>query len=273
MTDTDYAIAYKINRSGKHLKALERTIKRFLKGKSHRIINDFDTPRLLKVKAIRLREPPPSCSGLIGEFLYQTRAALDYTACELARVNDQVVDDHVEFPIFKDRDMFRNPDSRRLTRGVKRRMGLLRSDHQAVIEEEQPFQGRHGKPEDDPLWLLYVLSNYDRHQFIHLTSTITRSSFHDFTPDEVAKRFEEISVSYGTFESETEVARFRILDGPAIDVNVQSDVAFDVAFGDIGPAAGRPVLNTLASILVRVAEIIQRFNTLAVFAPVSTSMG
>jgi len=263
MTDTDYAIGYKLTRATKHLKTLRRTIQRFLKGNTNGVVNDFTSdPGYLIVKAFSRRAPPPSCSGLIGEILYHQRAALDYTACDLARYYKQVVDDHVEFPIFRSRDDFRNPVNGKLTRAVEKRIGLLRTDHQAVIEDEQPFQGRHGKPEDDPLWFLYRLSNFDRHQFIHLTTIITNASFHNFTPSEAAARFEQVSVTYGAFESQAEVARFRILPGPELDVHVQSDVRFDVAFDDKGPGTGRPVLHTLGGIGVRIAEIIQRFTPL-----------
>jgi len=263
MTDTDYAIAYKLTRATKHLKALHRVIERFLKGKANGVINDFTSePGYLIVKAFSRSGPPSSCSGLIGEVLYNQRAALDYTACDLARYNNKVVDDHTEFPIFLERDKFRNPVTGKLTDAVEKRIGLLRPDHQAVIEDEQPFQRRHGKPEDDPLWLLYRLSNFDRHQFIHLTSIFTAANFHDFTPSEAAARFQQVSVTYGAFESHAEVARFRIVPGPELDVHVQSNVRFDVAFGDKGPGAGRPVLNTLGAIGVRVGEIIQRFAPL-----------
>jgi hypothetical protein len=183
-------------------------------------------------------------------------------ACDLARYNGQVVDEHVEFPIFLKPERFRNPVTGKLTSAVEKRMSLLRADHQKVIEDEQPFNGMQAKLGEDPLWLLYCLSNFDRHQFIHLTSIITNTSFHSFTPPEAAARFEQVSVSYGAFESEAEVARFRILDGPELDVHVQSNVRFDVGFSDEGPGAGRPVVRTLADIQLRVAGIMKRFTPL-----------
>jgi hypothetical protein len=179
-------------------------------------------------------------------------------ACELARRNNNIVDKNVEWPIFCDRDDFRNPVSGQFTPAIKKRIGLIASKYQAIIEDEQPFKGRYGQPEDDPLAILYELSNYDRHQFIHLTSVVTNASFHDFTPREAIARFEQVSVSYGAFESQAEVARFRILPGPELDVHVQSEVRFDVAFGGGGPLAGRPVLSTLGGIGARVAEILMR---------------
>lgn len=263
MTATDYAIAYKLRRAATHLKTLHRTIKRFLESDANGIVNDLTSePGYLIVKGVSRRPPPRSCSGLIGEILYHQRASLDYMACDLARYNDQMVDEHVEFPIFKDPNKFRNPVSGKLTDAIVSRIGLLRAVHQGVIEDEQPFQDRHGKPEDDPLWLLYRLSNFDRHQFIHLTSVVTKESFHDFTPREAAARFQQVSVSYGEFEDQTEIARFRILDGPEQDIHVQSNVRFDVAFGNDESGGGRSVVSTLGDIGVRIGEIIQRFTPL-----------
>lgn len=263
MTATDYAITYKLKRATTRLMTLRRTIRRFLQSDALGIVNDLTSePGYLVVRGISRRPPPPSCSGLIGEVLYHQRAALDYMACDLARYNKETVDDHVEFPIFKDPSNFRNPVTARLTDGIVKRIGKLRADHQKVIEDEQPFQGRHGKPEDDPLWLLYRLSNFDRHQFIHLTSIVTKESVHDFTPSATAARFRQVSVTYGPFSNQTEIARFRILEGPEEDVHVQSNVRFDVAFGDEEPGAGRPVLSTLGGIGVRIGEIIQRFTPL-----------
>jgi hypothetical protein len=261
MTDTEFTVAYKLMRGMRQLDTLERRIERFLGGKANGIVHDRTTePGYFIVRAFSRREPPPTCNALIGEYLYHERAALDHMACELARRNNQIVDKHVEWPIFLDRDDFRNPVSGQFTPAVKSRIGLIASKYHAIIEDEQPFQGRYGQPEDDPLAILYELSNYDRHQFIHLTSIVTQASFHDFTPREAAARFEQVSVSYGAFESQAEVARFRILPGPELDVNVQTQVRFNVAFGDGGPLAGRPVLNTLGSIGVRVGELLQRIT-------------
>ncbi len=261
MTDTDFAVAYKLMRGSGHLDTLQRRIERFLGGNANGIVHDRTTePGYLIVRAFSRREPPPTCSALIGEYLYHERAALDYLACELARRNNQIVDKHVEWPIFLDRDAFRNPVTGQFTPAIRNRIGLIASKYQAIIEDEQPFQGRYGQPEDDPLAILYELSNYDRHQFIHLTSVVTQASFHDFTPPEAAARFEQVSVSYGAFENQAEVARFSILPGPELDVNMQSEVRFDVAFGDGGPCAGRPVLNTLGGIGVRVGELYKRIT-------------
>jgi hypothetical protein len=87
------------------------------------------------------------------------------------------------------------------------------------------------------------------------TSTGTNS----FTPPEVRARFELVSVSHGTFSRQAEVARWRILPGPDVDVHVESSVRFDIGFDDGGPGAGRPVLTTLGDIGMRVMHIIDGF--------------
>ncbi len=76
-----------------HLKALRAESVAFLNNGDHGVINDFDAePGYLIVKGFSRSEPPPVLSLLIGEALYQMRAALDGLACELAEANGVVVD-------------------------------------------------------------------------------------------------------------------------------------------------------------------------------------
>lgn len=268
MTATDYAIGQKITRSGLHLRTIERRIKRYLGSNAIGVVNDFESdPGHLIVRARMRRPPPPSLNVEIGEFLYNARATLDYTACELARYNGKTVDDHVEYPIFRQKEDFRNPASGKLTRALRNRIGLLAEPHQIIIERQQPSRGKHGGSESDPLWLLYRLSNFDRHQFLHLVANVTRESSHDFTPSDASVRFLQVAATYGAFGDSDEIARFRVLPGESRDVRVESQVRFDIAFDEDGPAAGLPVINTLASIAVRVAEIVRDFNWSALDRP------
>jgi hypothetical protein len=260
MPNTQIGMVYKMRRARLHFRAIERSIRRFNASDANSVVNDFHTePGYLVVRALSRRQPSQYLSQLIGDWLYNIRATLDYAACELARLNEQPIDDQVEFPIFLERDDFWNPHNGRLSRGASRRIGKLHPIHQAIVESQQPFHGRHGTPEDDPLWLLYRLSNFDRHQFVHLTSVVTNASAQEFTPPEVRARFELVSVSHGTFSRQAEVARWRILPGPDVDVHVESSVRFDIGFDDGGPGAGRPVLTTLGDIGMRVMHIIDGF--------------
>lgn len=259
MTDTDYATAQKLNRASTHLKELHRTVNRFLGSKANGVENDFTSEEgYLIVRAFSRRKVPGSCPGLIGDFLYNERAALDYWACELVRVNGGEVGEKTNFPIFIEQAKFRDPGNKQLRRVIKEKVGQAHWKHLEVIEEEQPFQGVHGVPEDDPLWLLYLLSNHDRHQFAALTSVVTNAGSQKFTPRQAGERFQLVSATDGEVEREREVARYRIVDGPAMSAHVHSDLIFDIAFGPGGPCAGRPVVSTLAGIAVRAGELIER---------------
>ncbi len=110
MTDTEFAVTFKLMRGMRHLNTLERRIERFLGGNANGIVRDRATePGYFIVRAFSRREPPPTCSALIGEYLYHERAAIDYMACELARRNNQIVDKHVEWPIFLTETPFEIP--------------------------------------------------------------------------------------------------------------------------------------------------------------------
>ena len=252
-------IAAKLNRGVEHLKGLRGEINTFLNSDANGVINDFDSePGCLLVKAFVRDDPPPRCSVLIGEFLYQFRSALDHLACELTSLNNQPVDSDVEFPIFDDPDKFRRNGN--LTKAIKKRIGGIEPAKQAIIEGEQPFKGLYGPPHDDPLWLLYELSNFDRHQALHLMNAYTDQCFIELRPPQHRGRFVELDTFYGLLKGETTIARFAIRPGPEFDVEVQANARLDVSFGQSGPCAGRPVLYTLGDIGLRVGKIIEKLK-------------
>jgi len=255
----------KIIRSGQHLNALQKEVTIFFESDDHGVVADFNSEAgYLVIKAFSRSQLPSTWSLIIGETLYQFRSALDHLACKLTEENGQVVDNDVEFPIFLKSEDFRKNGV--LTRAIQKRIGGTSSTHQAMIESEQPFQGKYGVPEDDPLWILYCLSNYDRHRDLHLVSITIREGREEFEPRWFADRyFTQISTNYGKpFEGETEVARYCIDPAaynviPQVAMNVESKVTFNIAFDQKGPGAGRPVINTLGSIGDRVTRLIGRF--------------
>jgi len=221
----------------------------------------------LSVKVNCRRPPSPEWSVHAGEALYQFRSTLDHLACLLAEKNGQAVDDVTEFPIFLKRSDYRNADGT-LTKGVRRRIGKLSPEDQAAIEGAQPFNRSDGSPETDPLWLLYRLSNYDRHQFFHLVEHAVSTGYAEFSPAWFSRHVTQISANFGPFEGETEVAHYTIAyDGPQLAVQVNSRVTFEIAFGQPGPAAGLSVIGTLRDIGIRVAEITSRLLDISLPKP------
>jgi hypothetical protein len=258
-------ISIKLARVAKHLDSINEEISRLVKSEDCGIIPDFKSePGYLVVKAYMRSAPSPLVSIYIGEALYHLRSALDHLVCYLTENNHEVVHNKVEFPIFFKREDFRD-EGGALKAAILSRIGGLTPEHQALIEGEQPFQGKYGSPEDDPLWWLYGLSNFDRHQFLHLVGATILSGHNVFTPEWFADRyFTQISSRYGAFEGETEVARFRVAPAaydvtPIVAVQVNSNLAFGIAFDEKGPGAGRPVIGTLKEIGQRVTLLVARF--------------
>lgn len=250
----------------KHLDNINEEVKTLVASDACGIIPDFNSePGFLVIKAYMRETPSPMCSVYVGEALYQLRSTLDHLVCHLTEGNGHVVTNKTGFPIFLQRSEFQDPAGR-LMPAVRRLIDGLLPEQRAAIEAEQPFQGKFGAPEDDPLWWLYRLSNFDRHRFIHLVGSATLIAHDDFTPQWFADSyFTLISTNFGVFEGETEVARYRIspaahdVGPPQVPVQVHSHVSFGIAFDKDGPGAGRPVVSTLKAIGDRVARLMAAF--------------
>ena len=254
----DY-LGVKLVAAHRHIELIRNEHTALIESDDCAVISDLNARAgYLSVKVDCRRPPPPEWSVHVGEALYQFRSTLDHLACLLAEKNGQAVDDITEFPIFLDRADYWNADGT-LTTGVKRRIGKLSLEDQAAIEREQPFNRTNGAPADDPLWLLYRLSNYDRHQFFHLVEHAVSTGYAKFTPGWFGQHVTHVSSNFGPFEGETEVAHYTVAyDGPQVAVQVNSHVTFEVAFGQPGPAAGLSVIGTLRDVGIRVTEITGR---------------
>jgi hypothetical protein len=206
------------------------------------------------------RPASPEWSIHAGEALYQFRSVLDNLACLLTEKNGNPIGDHTEFPIFLERDRFWNDDGS-LKKSIGKRIGGMSHQDQVAVEREQPFNRIEGPPEDDPLWLLYQLSNYDRHQFVQPMVLSTSNGWIEFRPPDFARHVTQVSTRFGPFDGETEIARYSVsYDGPEIALAVESHAAFDISFGNEGPAAGRLVIPTLKSIGLRVVTVLAKLS-------------
>ncbi len=253
MTHPTDGIQLKLERASEHLKVLHQEVSAFLDGEAHGIITDFHSePGCMLLKARVSQSPPPHFAVLIGETLYHLRACLDYLACELTKLNHCPVTTKVEFPIFDKREAFR--------KGRAIRIGGMTPRYQAVIQREQPFRRSEGSPHDDSLWLLHALAKADRHQFLHLTVSAVDVAIVQFRPKAAVARFVLLDRHFGPLTGDTTVARFGVLRGPRLDVEVDAQLRFDVVFSRDGPAAGRPVLRTLSDMVIRVAELLRQFG-------------
>lgn len=109
---------------------------------------------------------------LIGDFLQNARAALDYMAFELGNVGaGGWMDDETAvqsgFPIVGDLDKGgfsgRGPDL--FAQAAAARLKMAPEAARAVVEELQPYYVGGSVWMHEPLWILHELARYDRHRF------------------------------------------------------------------------------------------------------------
>lgn len=162
----------KLRRARKYLKKLEAETDRWTKvdGYSIRVHPDPEPPSYV-VRAEEIRAPDESLPLLIGDFLHNARASLEYIAYALNGGDDMATEEaeHSGFPIVGDvdKDGFsgRGPDMFDSTAGHK--LGPATSEARAAIKRLQPFEGGDTWEYTD-LWILNELARIDRHRFLHL---------------------------------------------------------------------------------------------------------
>jgi hypothetical protein len=158
--DWPASIGHKLDRAHVQLAAVGAEIALYIKGNPYRTTLDehhHDARVIFQV----IRPPPPGISILIGEVVHNARCALDHLVYALALANNRVPDPKSGFPIFETEKGFNG-------RGID----IIRPlDPRAIeiIRELQPYHmGQDAQRH--PLWVLYHLSNIDKHR--HLGAVI-----------------------------------------------------------------------------------------------------
>lgn len=255
-------LSRKMQRALAHAKLLKYRTTRFLESEANGVTHDFDSePGYLIVKAHIGRPLPPSLAILTGESLYQLRSVLNHLVWHLSEVNSgkRIYERcAIEFPI---RD---SPTGKGSTRWWGDRIGLLTPTQQTVVKGEQPYVRYKNAPESDPLWLLYELSDYDRHRSLHTTIVTTSESTFAVVPPDLRSAYRMVGgPTFGPVDGDTEVVRFEIVHkGPQTTVQVESQARFNITFAQGTPAAaGYPVVSTIGAIAIRVYEIFEALSS------------
>lgn len=224
----------RLERAREHLANLEGQIASFRDDQSARFEIDLvpGTQKLRIGANRRAAAPPPIFRILIGEIVYNLRAALDYLVYELAILDSGSSKSGTQFPIEQTAKGF--ADRRR------RFLNGLTDDHVAAIERLQPYAGSE--------WAgrLASLSNPDKHR--HLTAT---ASLND-------ARFRVHAVKPGTSPPHPTTRVFAGVQGrdELLDVHVDPDVSVEIAFDD---EAETNVLETLGLLARGVGGVLDSF--------------
>lgn len=169
---------------------------------------------------------------LIGDTIYNLRAALDYLVYELAILDSGKIQRKTQFPI--------EHTPKDWQRSMRSRLQGLSPTHKAAIKLSQPCFGCQ--------WTctLQEISNPDKHRTLTIIRPISTLSVKT-----VGKGLVVINPA-----KEGTTTLFRVRSHPKEDsMDVNADVSFDIAFDD-----GTPVIETLQMLYSQVSKVLDQFK-------------
>lgn len=239
-------IGAKLFRSTQHLEALDQAITAFLNHKPYIVTPDFDATERTYVYRVKIRsEVPPLLRVLIGEIIGQLRSTLDHLAWQLALLNTQSPAEGTEFPIFKDEGRYRQ--------GRASKIRSLPPAAQTIIDGLQPYL--NAAPEDDLLWVLHRLANDDKHRSPHAVGAATSG----IIAGDRRGRDMAVEMSIRPFDEQAIIGKVIFTNPAETDVEVQTDIRFDIAFPIDSAAKGRLVRPELVKLGQRVEQVVREF--------------
>jgi hypothetical protein len=180
----------KLARAREHFNELQSEVRRWEEGEGYalRVNEDGHSPfYIARAEILKPVEEHPY-SLLVGDFLQNARAALDYIASALGDVGAGGVmseRDAAEtmFPIVGDVDpWWVSGDSPGVfAERAKRRLPTVPDAARAVIEDLQPYKKGGDLWAYEPLWVLNELARFDRHRFLQLG--VARAGGFGLNPD------------------------------------------------------------------------------------------
>lgn len=255
-----FASREKFSRAEERLRELFEGIAAFNDRQPYLLAQEFDAETGEYIWQLHIRERfPLPLAVTLGEAIYNLHSGLEHLATAVGADS---------FPIYKNRSEYwrRDKSGKWAPKSGARKVQGAPATAQTLFEEVQPYNEGHGK---HPLWLLRALSNWDKHETLHLLPIVAIGSgiqlkfsdgailsYPDHTP---------IVLEKGPLEDEAVVARLPSPTGKPFDSDMQVEVAFafDQAFSSEGPddLAGLLLQATLAQVFGYVTEAVvaQRF--------------
>lgn len=249
----------------RQLETLERDQAAFLRKQPYALLGKYEVVdgerfAVVSISVAEFLRPVDDLVFRVGDVLHNLRVSLDYLAFAIARKHFPAATDkanrqvlfQVSFPICGN---FENWPA------LKKKMLLERwASAEAIrhIEVCQPFS-RPDNANLDPLFLLHQLDNPHKHR--NLLAAAPAISGIDFTATD--PRYTPVSFGLGgrPFRDGAEVARYKFVGAandplPHPDAKVVTEVGFEIAFDEQGPAMGLPALPMLREMAVLIQNVI-----------------
>jgi hypothetical protein len=276
------SVDYKVERAKKHLIELEREISAFLATEPYRIDTKPHPNQPNGAKYYVASTPskqPISIPLIVGDVLFNLRAALDHLAYQLA-VNNGTTDKKIlretSFPILDSAKLYG-----KISRDKMKGMSQVAKD---AIDAVKPY-----KEGNTILWQLHSLNNIDKHRTVvtvglalgwhslptglnqsvidtlktaHANNLVSdwEDVFGSHTPSEIVS----VNVRPAIRKCPLEIGDELTLawDDPAIHQNAELKFTFEVAFAEPGIIQSQPVLAALKDMASAIDNIIIDFKPL-----------
>lgn len=234
----------KIERAKDHLADLQAKVRQFLADGPYSVFEEVDADTGENVVRVRVRLPvPPRVTAIVGDLAHNLRSALDYLARQLVLANGSTPDTSTEYPIFWDPKAYKA--------GFARKVRGMSKPAVALIDRTQPYL--FPEPTQHPFYAIHHLDIEDKHH----DWLIVGSAVRDITIGKDVKDLYIESMTIGgpqfhaPLKDGAELWRYKF--GPGTDVNVKSEITFDVAFDQTGAGKGQSVI-PLCQQLINVCE-------------------
>lgn len=248
----------KLRQGHLHRSRLNRAIDNFSRSQL-RLIRDYIKPdtgeRVYQLEA-PLDDPPARVLPIIGDALFNYRAALDHLMWALVIISEDKPDNQTQFPIFKDKTAF--DDHRQGGRMLKGVNPLIRQ----IIECYQPYHNAYGY-EGELLWELSRLNNIDKHRHLHVVTGQYEGAFNRDECDLQAWRDiqDKLFLNIGRVEAGAILAEI-----PRQYAHIKFVPTFELAFSETSEfVPGNRVRGEIVGIGCTVESILDQFERLFFF--------
>ncbi|MFI5259468.1 MAG: hypothetical protein ACHQ01_07670 [Candidatus Limnocylindrales bacterium] len=223
----------KIERAKDHLSDLQAEVTQFLSRDPYGVIDEYDPETGENMVRARVSEsPPPRIAAIVGDLAHNLRSAWDYLARQLVLANHGTPRSGTEFPIFWDPEAYKT--------GFGRKVRGMSKDAVGLIDRIQPHL--FPDPTLHPLYAIHHLDIEDKHHDWLIVGCAVHSMAIGKGGGTI--HFESLEIGgpqlFAPLIDGAELWRYKL--GPRTDMNVNSEVAFTVAFDQAGVGKGQAVL-------------------------------
>lgn len=257
-------IAVKLDRAKEHLVTLSTDVHAYLDSKPYAVEAKRapDTGRLIYFVA-GVRPTPLRIPAVLGDAIHNLRSALDHLAYQLVWVGSgRKPSSHVYFPIADDRVKYIEQRRRQIKGAAPAAI--------ATLDGLMPYKGG-----SDALWRLHKLNIVDKHrvlltagsafQSVNIGAHISREMQMQIASSPMAEKLSGLPTLDLFLRPADRMFPLKVgdelfIDGPDAEVNDKIEFRFEVAFGEQSIVFGDPIIESLASMVQLVEEVLPKFE-------------